>query len=135
MYLNILNDRLTQYLKNKILDDEQNGFWKLRSYEDHMCVLSPVINCRKVEGKSTFAAFVDISKAFDCINCDMLYYKLLTNNINENFYYVAFAVYRDICVQLNYLNTNRFETMQGVMQGDNLSPYYLVFTLMILQLN
>ena len=47
-------------------------------------MLSTVINCRQVEGKSIFVAFDDMSKAFDYINRIMLYQKLLTNNLNGN---------------------------------------------------
>ena len=36
-------------------------------------MLSSVSIAEKVEGKSTFAAFVDILKAFDCMNRNMLY--------------------------------------------------------------
>ena len=79
IYSSILNNKLTiitQYLEeNKILVDEQNGFRKFRSCEDHIFVLSSIINGRKVEGKSTFVAFVDMSKDFDSINHNMLYYK------------------------------------------------------------
>ena len=65
-----------------------------------------------------------MSKSFDCINRNMLYYNLLTNNINGNFYYAVLALYRETesCVQLNNLNTDFFEIMQDVRQGDNLSP-------------
>ena len=65
-----------------------------------------------------------MSEAFDCINRNMLYYELLTNNINSNFYCAVLALYRETesCVQLNNFNTDWFETMLGVRQGDNLSP-------------
>ena len=125
IYSSILNSRLTSYLEdNNILVDEQNGFRCSRSCEDHVFVLSSVIDSRKREGKSTFTAFIDMSKAFDCINCNMLYFKLLKNKINGNFYRAITALYKETesCVQINNFTTTWFGTLQGVRQGDNLSP-------------
>ena len=78
VYSSILNSRLTLHLEeNNVLVDEQNGFRKSRSCEDHTFVLSSIIDSRKSEGKATFAAFIDMSKVFDSINRNMLFYKLL----------------------------------------------------------
>ena len=123
VYSSILNSRLSAYLEeNNILVDEQNGFRKSRSCEDHAFVLSSIIDYRKSEGSSTYAAFIDLSKAFDCINRTLLCYKLLTNKINGQFYHAVLALYRETCVQVNNMTTEWFGTLQGVRQGDNLSP-------------
>ena len=76
----------------KILVDEQNGFRKNRSCEDHIFSLSSVIKNRMLENKHTFTAFIDINKAFDSIKRDFLYYKLLYNNITSNIYHVIKAI-------------------------------------------
>ena len=55
----------------------------LYSRKDHVFVLSSIIDSRKHEGKSISAAFIDMSKAFDCINRDMLYFKLLKIRLME----------------------------------------------------
>ena len=125
VYSSILNSRLSVYLEeNNILVDEQNGFRKSRSCEDHAFVLSSIIDHRKSEGSSTYAAFIDLSKAFDCINRSLLGYKLLANKINGQFYHAVFALYKETesCVQVNNMTTQWFGTLQGVRQGDNLSP-------------
>ena len=88
IYSSILNFTVSAYLEDsKILVEEQNGFGKGRSCEDHIFVLSSVIKSKKKtpENKSVFAAFIDMSKAFDCINRDFLFYKLLKNNIGGKF--------------------------------------------------
>ena len=125
VYSSILNSRLSVYLEeNNILVDEQNGFRKSRSCEDHAFVLSSIIDYRKSSGHSTYAAFIDLSKAFDCINRTLLSYKLLTNKINGQFYHAVLALYKETesCVQVNNMTTEWFGTLQGVRQGDNLSP-------------
>ena len=125
IYSSLLNSRLTSFLEdNNTLADEQNGFRCSRSCEDHVFLLSSIIDSQKHEGKSTFAAFIDISKAFDCINRNMLYLKLLKNKVNGNFYNAIVALYKEteLCVQINNLKTTWFGTLQGVLQDDNLSP-------------
>ena len=72
LYSSILNSRVSAYLEDsKILVEEQNGFRKGRSCEDHIFVLSSLIKSKKKQKiKVFFAAFIDMSKAFDCINRD-----------------------------------------------------------------
>ena len=120
-----MNSQLTSFLEaNDTLVDEQNGFRCSRSCEDHVFVLSSIIDSRKHEGKSIFAAFIDMSKEVDCINHNMLCFKLLKNKINGNFYNAIIALYKETesCVQINNFTTIWFGTLQGEQQGDNLSP-------------
>ena len=125
IYSGLLNSRLNDYLENNnILVDQQNGFRKNRSCEEHIFVLSSAIKNRLNDKKSTFAAFIDLSKAFDSVNREFLFYKLLVNDINGHFYYAVKALYNGTkcCVNINNCNTGWFESFTGVRQGDNLSP-------------
>ena len=128
-----MNSRLTEFLEeNNIIVDEQNGFRKQRSCIDHIFTLSCIVNNRIIKNKNTFAAFIDMSKAFDSVNREFLFYKLLLNNINGKFYNAIKALYNDTlsAVQINQYLTDWFITESGVRQGDNLSP-----TLFALYLN
>lgn len=58
---------------------------KNRACIDHIYKLSSVVRARLEEGKSTFASFVDFKKAFDCINQDLLQFKLLSSGIDGKF--------------------------------------------------
>ena len=64
MYIRyILNDRIVKYLED--LDwfvDEQNGFRRGRSCQEHVFSLTSIIRNRVSEGKPTFASFVDIKR-------------------------------------------------------------------------
>ena len=125
IYSSILNCRVSAFLEeNNILVEEQNGFRKSRSCEDHIYVLSSLIECKKAQNQNVFAAFIDMSKAFDCINRNLLYFKLLKNNIGGKILYAIQELYKDTmsCVEINGMKTDWFATMQGVRQGDNLSP-------------
>lgn len=116
-YSSVLNNRVQQYLEeNEILSDAQNGFRRDRSCEDHIFTLTNLIQNRK----STFVTFVDLQKAFDLVNRDLLQYKLQLVQ-----YMMPSPVFmekhsRVLCV--NDLRTNWFLCSNGVRQGDNLSP-------------
>jgi hypothetical protein len=76
-YSSIINNRLMGYFEDQnILVDEQNGFRAKRACVDHVYSLSTIIRNRLAEGKSTFAAFVDMQKAFDWVDRELLLYKL-----------------------------------------------------------
>ena len=124
IYSGILNSRVSAYLEDSKILEEQNGFRKDRSCEDHIFVLSSLIKSKKAENKSAFPSFIDVSKAFDCINNDFLYYKLIKNNIGGKIYYAIQELYKETlsCVQLSNMRTEWFQTLYGVRQRDNLSP-------------
>ena len=65
-----------------------------------------------------------MSKAFDRVNRNSLFYKLLKKKINGKFYLAIKALYSNTlsAVQVNNELTNWFVTDSSVRQGDNLSP-------------
>ena len=77
LYSSILNRRIVEYLENnKLLLDEQNGFRANSSCLDLVFVLTNLIRTRLEDKKDTFVAFIDVQKAFDHINRDLLFSKL-----------------------------------------------------------
>ena len=73
LYTGLINKRLTKYFdENNILQDEQNGFRRNRSCEDHVFSLSGVIR----NNNEVFASFIDLRKCFDFTDIEMLLYKL-----------------------------------------------------------
>ena len=124
LYSAVLNDRLVEYLELfNLIADEQNGFRKDGSCEDHVFVLDYVVKNRLNNGQSTYVAFVDMAKAFDWVNEDFLLYKLLLSGVDENFYKSVKAMYTNTesCVKLNRMCIDFFDTTSGVRQGDVLS--------------
>ena len=125
MYTDMLNRRLMLFCDiNDLLNDEQNGFRKDRSCGDHLYGLTSIVRNRMNKKMDTFAAFIDFRKAFDFVDRNLLLYKLLKMNITGCFYEAVKSLYKNTscCVSVCNNMTSWFETMQGVRQGDGLSP-------------
>jgi hypothetical protein len=117
----LINKRITFYLENEnLLADEQNGFRRGRSCEDHIFTLNSL--ARNQDNLHT--AFIDLRKAFDFVDRDMLFYKLLLNGIDGKVYNAVKSMYKHTisCIRINNNVTSWFDCKSGVAQGSNLSP-------------
>ena len=100
-------------------------FRSKRSCEDHIFSLTTIIKNRLSQNKSTFCAFVDFEKAFDWVNRNLLLYRLLENKIVGKMYCAVESILSNTmsCINLkSNVQTNWFENVCGVRQGDTLSP-------------
>ncbi len=69
LYCSILNCHIGIWAEeNDLIEDEQNGFRKGWSCEDHLSSITFIIDTRWQTNKLTYVAFVDFSKAYDHIN-------------------------------------------------------------------
>lgn len=128
-YTAILNNRISNYLENNgILVDEQAGFRKNRSTTDQLFILTEIILNRRP--KPTYAAFIDITKAYDRVWRDGLWYKLYKAGIKGKLWRILRKIYKHVesCVLLGKNRTDWFETEVGLRQGCLLSPIlFLIF--------
>ena len=106
------------------MSDEQNGFRRTRSCEDHVYALSSIVRRIMKTNKPTFTAFIDMAKAFDSFDRNLLLYKLLINGVDGKFYRAIKSLYTDTNsqIKINNLLTDNFEVTKGVRQGDTISP-------------
>ena len=122
LYSAFMNKRLSYYLekKNDGTADEQNGFRPNRSCEDHIFSLNSILR----NNTSVFATFIDLKKAFDFIDRDLLLYKLLLAKIDGKMYDSIKSIYISTtsCIRINGKLTDWFDCKTGVKQGDCLSP-------------
>ena len=125
LYSSVLNNRLQNHLEShNILAEDQNDFRASRSCLDHIFVIITILRNRLALSKSTFLAFIDYKKAFDSVDRNMLFFKLLKLGVHGNFYKAITSLYLNpqSRVNLNGLYTNYFDCPLGVKQGDCLSP-------------
>ena len=81
--MSFLNRRLTKYLEqSNMLADEQNGFRSDRSCEDHIFTLNGI----KRNNDHVYASFIDLKKAFDFIDRELLLYKLIKIGVDGKLY-------------------------------------------------
>ena len=125
VFCKVLNARLSDWSEtNCILSDEQNGFRPNRSCLDHLFVICSIISTRKLNKSPTFVAFVDLKKAFDSVDRDLLWLRLGHYGISGKFLDLIKCLYRDTeyCVRVNDTVTEPFPVTSGVKQGCLLSP-------------
>lgn len=125
IYADILNLRFNEWIENNnVVVDEQNGFRSKRSCLEHIYTLYSVINKRKQQKKSTYVCFVDAKKAFDSVQRDCLWYKLLSLGIKGKIFKAVQSLYTDLrcAIKVNDYMTPFVDVYQGVKQGCKLSP-------------
>ena len=125
LYCSVLLSRLQTWIDEQdILSDEQNGFRKGRSCMDHIISLISVAQTRITSGADVFAGFVDFSKAFDCVNRQKLWKKLINQGLSTKFVNALCALYKNVqsSVRVNGQLSEWFEVSCGLKQGCLLSP-------------
>ncbi|KAK3103953.1 hypothetical protein FSP39_023219 [Pinctada imbricata] len=125
VYCKILNDRLYEWIDDKgFLYDEQNGFRQKRSTIDHVSSITSIIETRKQMRLSTFASFIDFSKAYDNVNRELLFENLVDIGLSVKFLDAIKAIFSHVqcCVKVNNSFTKWFSVTQGLKQGCILSP-------------
>ena len=132
IYCSIINKRLSNWIEsNDKLVDEQNGFRKGRSTYDQISALTNIIETRQKRKLSTFAAFIDLKKAYDLVDRNILWNRLLETGIKGKLFSAIRSLYNSVisCVRINGLKTGWFDVNIGLRQGCNLSP--ILFNLFI----
>ena len=125
VFSNILNTRLNKFLEeHQLLNDAQNGFRKKRSCEHHIFTVTNIIRNNFDKKKCVFATFIDFKKAFDLSNRELIFCKLSQNGVTGLFLNLLKTFYQGTCnqIRLNGVLGEKFSSMQGLKQGDNLSP-------------
>ena len=72
--------------------------------------LTTIVQNRLYQGKDTFVAFIDFTKAFDSVDRNLLLSKLLDYNINGNIYFAIKKLYSETenCIRINRCTQDGF---------------------------
>ena len=105
--------------------ENQLGFKKQHGTDTCIYVMKEIINRYQRLGSSVYLCFLDASKAFDRINHDTLFKKLVNRNVPA--YIVRLLVFwyshQQMFVKWGNVMSSGFTVSNGVRQGGVLSPY------------
>ena len=127
----LLHTQLSSYLEeHNLLSHNQFGFRKQRSTTHALSQLLNQIYTNINRPVVTAAVYIDFSKAFNCVQCSTLLYKLTTLNLDQNLIRWI-ASYLNSGTQKTLAN-NIYSTSQpvnqGVPQGSVLGPLlYIIY--------
>ena len=124
-----IRDRVENFIEaNKILNNSQFGFRKKHSTNHAMInlfetTLDGLENNLKVGG-----IFLDISKAFDCVNHDILLRKLEYYGFRGNtlIWFESYLKGRSQYVEIKRHKSNKYTPRCGVPQGGTLAPILFI---------
>lgn len=133
IFMGVLLSRLESWVEcYKILNEYQAGFRKGYSTVDCIYSLISIVKLHCMEPKKkVYAFFVDFKAAFDSVDRNSLFYKLLNQGVSSKFINILRILYRktESCVWDGERVSEWFETNMGVKQGCLLSP--LLFALFL----
>ena len=68
----LIANRIRQKIEHK-LQDSQCGFRRGRSAQDHIFIIRQITEKLQHQNKNTYLAFIDLEKAFDSVNREIVY--------------------------------------------------------------
>ena len=113
------------FLEDKnVLGESQGAFRKNRRPEDHLFTLNGVCSQRKSSKLKTYIAFLDLSKAFDRVWRDGLFYLLWKNEVQGKIWRLLKEIYSNVenKVIFGSYKSEWFDQDFGVKQGCIISP-------------
>ena len=92
-------------------------------YHTSILAITTLIRNRFLSKMETFTCFIDLRKAFDFVDRDLLFAKLIKLNITGKIY---FAIKEKLsktksCIKINQLCSDYFSISNGVRQGEPIS--------------
>ena len=127
----LIHTKLEKHLDiNNILTDNQGGYRKKRSTIDTIGTLTDDILRQKNIGNFTMAAFIDIKKAFDSVNFEILFKKLEKYGVKSSNLDLlkSYLTNRKQYTVVNNRSSNPLGLRCGVPQGSILGPLlFLVY--------
>lgn len=123
IYEQILEKRLRKIIEGQ-LAEQQSGFRKGRSAQDHIFTIKQIIEKTKTKNCSTYVAFLDLEKAFDRVSQKRIWESLRQRGVKQELRKAIESLYdNNKCyVRKNNLQTEKFRIEEGLRQGGVMSP-------------
>ena len=135
-YSKVINARLTEVVeRHRLLGEIQNGFRKDRSGGDSSFTLNTVIWKTLAKKKKVHLSFMDLQKAYDSVDRDVLWEKMRQLGFGGKFIEAIKCMYKGdfVTSQTNGITTNPVYLGRGLRQGCSLSP--MLFALYVVDLS
>lgn len=129
-YTTILNNRLMKWSEdNSVLTDAQFGFRQGVGTVDAIFSLQSIIEKHLSNNKKLYCCFVDYRKAFDSVNRNFLFKKLIKLGVRGKMFQSILSLYKNVksCVKYKNNFSEFFNVEQGVLQGEALSPLLFLY--------
>ena len=128
LFTSIINNRLSKWAEDhKLFFEGQAGFRKNYSTIDNIFLIQCMVERLLDRGKKLFCCFVDYKKAFDLVNHDCLWYKLLKLGIRGHIINIIKSMYENIVSVVKDPSSQAYSKeitcKIGVRQGECLSPF------------
>ena len=130
IYNVLLRNRIEPKIYN-ILRKNQNGFRRNRSTTSQMFTIRKILEGVQAKNLQATLIFVDFTKAFDSIHRGKMEQILLAYGIPKETVAAITILYRNTKVKLQSPDgdTEYFDIVAGVLQGDTLAPYLFIICL------
>ena len=128
----IYNARLRNRIEpkiNNILRKNQNGFRRNRSTTSQILTIRRILEGVRAKNLQATLIFVDFTKAFDSIHRGKMEQILLVYGIPKETVAAITILYRNTKVKVLSPDTEYFDIVAGVVQGDTLTPYLFIICL------
>ncbi len=125
VFCSALNLRLVPILEShNVFGHLQFGFRRDFRTTDALFTFSHIIETRRQRGEDTFAAFLDLKKAYDVVDRSRLWARLLNIGLPSEFVAVLKSLYNNTITRVQYGNvtSDMIHVESGVKQGCPLSP-------------
>ncbi|CAF4074483.1 unnamed protein product [Adineta steineri] len=134
LFSRIILNRIQQLIDNQLLE-AQSGFRPNRSTIDHIFILKMIMERRKEFNKPLFLCFIDITKAYDSVNRNLLWKVCRKYGISEKLVNLLKMLYKNskAKVRIEGEVSDSFLIETGVLQGGIPSPilFNLLFDFII----
>jgi endonuclease/exonuclease/phosphatase family metal-dependent hydrolase len=125
LFMSVLADRILHHVT---MHDQQYGFVRQKGTTEALFNLVVNIEAHCMHKTPLYALFLDVKKAFDRVNHDMLLVRLHDEGITGKTWRVIRAAYKQTasCVKLQGSRSAPFALSLGVAQGCPLSPVLFI---------
>ena len=130
IYNALLRNRIEPKVDN-ILRKNQNGFRRNRSTTSQILTTRRILEGVRAKNLQATLLFVDFTKAFDSIHRGKMEQILLAYGLPKETVAVIMILYRNTKVKVRSPDgdTEYFDIVAGVLQGDTLAPYLFIICL------